>query len=239
MKIIILEDEFIFAEELKLAIEDMGHDVIGPFSYFSEAMNFIQVENITPDLGIFDITLAGAKSGVDFAKVVNEKYHFPFIFLTSKTNKDVITSIKYTGPSAIMIKPFQIDELFATIELSCYNYSIKNKTITHNQTSPKKNIFIKQKYSFINLSLDDFLYIKSDHVYIDIFTVQGTKYSIRDTLSNFVKELNADFMRVHRSYIVNINLIKKIESDYININNCHIPIGKKYKDDLFLKLNII
>ena len=238
MKIMILEDEHIFAQELKLAIEDFGHEVIGPFSYFSDAINFMQTEQVVADLGIFDITLAGTKSGLDFAKIVNSKYHFPFIFLTSNTNKNLITNIKYTEPSAIMIKPFQIDELFATIELASYNFLRKNKVNTYN-TDVKKNIFIKQKYSFVNLSLDDLLYMKSDHVYIDIYTVQKKKYSIRGTLDNFIAELNSDFLRVHRSYIVNIKLIKKIESDYINIDDHHIPIGKKYKDDLFLKLNIM
>jgi two-component system, LytTR family, response regulator LytT len=63
---------------------------------------------------------------------------------------------------------------------------------------------------------------------------------IRATLSNFIERLNSDhFFRTHKSYIVNLDYLTKVETNNVTIVSTKIPISKNYYDDLLKKLNIL
>ena len=241
MKILIVEDDVVTAQYIYIALQSFKYSPLTPVSSYQNAIDAINEHK--PDLGIFDIELAGYKTGIDLANFVNQKYTMPFIFLTSKTDKEMIDKVKVSNPHSILIKPFQPDELYATIELITYQYFEKeNPRIPNTEYASEKNkfIFIKQKEGYVKINYTDILYLKSDGVYMDIITNKSTKaYIIRGTIESYLSKLNSDFMRIHRSYIINTAHVEKVlDSTYVLINNEHLPIGRKYRNMLLHKLNI-
>lgn len=231
IKVLVVEDEMVIAKSLTKAIESFGYTPLEPEISFSGAIE--SIKNNTPDIGIFDIQLAGKKSGIDLAKVVQEKYNFPFIFLTSNSDKDTLGDAKPTEPAAFLAKPFDKNELSNAMELAIYNYSKQEvKKVETLNSLLEKAFFVKKKESFIRINYSDILYIKSDNIYLEFFLENGKTYTHRSTINSFENELNNNFLRVHRRYIINLEYLSSVTLQYVSVNNEQIPIGPKYRQGL-------
>lgn len=229
-KVLIVEDEMIIADSIATAVEQDGYEPLEPAVTYSEAIERIQEHK--PDIGIFDIQLSGKKSGIDLAKEVQANYDFPFIFLTSNTDKKTLNELKKTSPYAFLTKPFNQDELYAAIELSLYNYQKKEnqeKTANHLKDNA---IFIKTKTGLEKVNFNEILYVKSDNVYVDISLKNGKVYTTRATINDFQYKLSSCFLRIHRSYIINVDYLRSINHSSVIIEDEEIPLGNKYKENL-------
>ncbi len=236
MKIIIVEDEFLILEDLKSVLEDFGYNHIITASSFSNALTLFQEHE--PDFAIIDIGLVGKKNGIDIANVIISKYNIPFIYLTGNTDKNMLNLAKLSNPYAILLKPFQPEEIRIAIDLATHKHA-QHLLKTKQPNTQISGVYIKVDDGYKQIFFDDILYIKSSTVYIKIYTTYGKIYTIRFSISDFYMKLNQSiFMRIHRSYIVNEKYINKINQTNITVQNQYIPIGKKYKDQLFNVLNI-
>jgi len=240
VKVLVVEDEMIIAHNIYDALEYLGYEPLEPAINYTEAMVIIEKEK--PDIAILDIHLSGKKTGIDIAKKIRESFHFPFIFLTSNADTLTLNKAKEVMPSAYLIKPFSRKELFNSIEIALSNFSInekneKNKTNTNHII--KNAFFIKNKGSFIKIKFDSILYLKSDHVYVELFLKNNKNFLVRMSLINILASLNANFMRVHRSYVVNIKYITEIKTVSVKILENEIPLGKKFKKALIDRIHLI
>lgn len=236
VKVLVVEDEVIIADDICDTLEDYGYDVTEPAISFTEALESIEEEN--PDIAILDVQLSGKKTGIDLARVINEKYKFPFIFLTSNSDKFTLNEAKEVQPYAFLVKPFSKEELYTSLEIALFNFSKqKEKVIDKENLVVKDALFIKNKQCFYRLNFKDILYIQSDNVYLDVHAVDGKKYTVRATLNDYILKLDDSFERVHRSYIVNLKHLDVINHISVTIKGEVIPIAKKYRDDLLDKLN--
>ena len=235
VKVLIVEDEMIIANSLADVIESFNYVALEPEITFTGAIESIEKEK--PGIGIFDINLSGKKSGIDLAKVVQEEYDFPFIFLTSNSDKLTLDQAKLTEPSAFLVKPFNNDELYAALELALYNDSQKKQKeiITIDQVI-ENALFIKSTNGYLRVNYDDILFLKSDNVYIDIVDVNDKTHVVRATINEYSDKLNSDFLRIHRGYIINLKYLEKIDVVNVTIGHHKIPIGNKYKDNLMRKI---
>jgi DNA-binding LytR/AlgR family response regulator len=87
--------------------------------------------------------------------------------------------------------------------------------------------------------MDELLYVEALADYIMLFT-SDNKYIVHSTMKGFQSKLPVNkFVRVHRSYIVNIDKVGSIENLFVVINNKYIPIGASYKDDFMSRLNLL
>ncbi len=231
IRILIVEDEMIIADTIVDTIESYGYTALEPAITYTEAVETIKKNS--PDIGIFDIRLSGSKTGIDLAKLVNEKYHFPFIFLTSFSDKNTLDQAKQVRPSAFLIKPFNKKELNAAIEMALYNYSLQeSKPIEALNTVIKKSIFIKTGSKHFRISLCDIMYIKSDNVYIDLFMVNGDIHTLRETIGDYLNKLNSNFVKCHRSYIVNLKHVESVNKTSITIKGTEIPMSKNMREEI-------
>lgn len=123
-RILIVEDEFIIAQDLASNIETLGYQVVGIAPDYDQAIAALEQGNI--DLILLDIRLGNKKSGIDVAKVINERYHLPFIFITSNHSDEYLERIKPLHPSGFIGKPFQIKDVKAMIELCLYKNAFLN-----------------------------------------------------------------------------------------------------------------
>ncbi len=237
IKILVVEDELIIADNICDALEDLGYEALEPAINYTEAL--IRIEEEKPDIAILDIQLSGKKTGIDIAKKIRESYNFPFIFLTSNSDAYTLNQAKEVMPPAYLVKPFSKEELYTSIEIALFNFSNKIGKIDKDNLIIKDSIFIKEKGSYTKLNFDDILYLKSAHVYIEIILKKHQKIVVRTSLNDILEKLNKNFIRIHRGYIVNIQYLTQITQNSVKIFNDEIPIGKKYKEDILNKINLI
>ena len=236
MKILIIEDELLIVELLMSMLEDFGYSLL--YSAPSYSKGLLLLEEIKPDFVLIDIGLIGNKNGIDFANNFVSKYDIPFIYITGDTKKETLNLAKLSNPYAILIKPIDPDELYISIDLALYKHS-KLSIYKKQLNSAETGVYIKDGDSYIHIDYEDILYIKSQSVNVKIITNKDKIYTTRISISELYAKLNQSFFfRVHRSYIVNVKCIERIQSMSLTIKNQYIPIGKKYKDDLFHQLNI-
>ncbi len=224
LRIAVVEDEIIIADNICLTLEDLGYEVLEPAISYSEALELIQ--NRRPDLVLLDIQLSGKKDGIDLAIKLKEEFNIPFIFLTSFADPLTLERAKKANPNAYLLKPFNKEELFTSIEVAIYNDQEEKKK------SRKDVLFVKQKHLFIKLQMEDILFFKSDHVYVEIHTIDGERYVVRGSLNDYEEQLNQHFVRVHRSYIINKLQIKSFDLKHVNLMEASIPISKNYIENL-------
>ena len=179
------------------------------------------------------------KDIIDTEQKIRKEYDFPFIFLTSNSDPLTVSEAKKVMPPAYLVKPFTRDELYSSIEIALYNYSKRVGEVNEEELIIKDAFFIKEKNIFTKLKFEDILFIKSEHVYAEIQLKNGQKHVIRGNLNKIITKLNKKFVRVHRSYIVNLDYLEQIDHNSIVIIETSIPIGKKYKDELLQKINLL
>ena len=232
VKIVVVEDEIIIADHLCETLEGLGYETFEPAISFTEGKELI--DEVRPDIVILDIHLSGRKDGIDLAQYIRENHDIPFIFLTSFSDKATLERAKQVNPPAYLVKPFNKEELYTSIEIALFNYQ-KTK---QQEIIRKEFVFVKQKQLFIKIYLKDILFLKSDHVYTEIFLTNGEKYVIRESLGDYSNQLNDDFVRTHRSFIVNHLHIKRIESNQLWVEEHEIPISKQHRSDILEKLKV-
>ncbi len=233
MKILIVEDEIVIADNIARILENLGYEVLEPAINYSEALETVEEE--LPDLCILDIQLAGSKDGVDLAWKLKEDYDLPFIFLTSNADPRTVERAKKLKPPAYLVKPFNRDDLYTSIEMALYNHQSAEPTTEKpdaEQIRIKDAVFVKDKDLFHKVRFADILFVKSDHVYVELYTKDQKKFLVRSSMNDFVDGLPGSFFRTHRSYAVNLDHLDAINSLNVHIGEQRIPIGKTYREEL-------
>jgi DNA-binding LytR/AlgR family response regulator len=130
LKIIIFEDEFLLANDLKRQIQQFNYEVISIFRKAEDGLKFL--ENIhnpeeLPDIVLMDISLAGKMSGIEAAQIMVQKYNFALVFLTGMSQLDIFEEAFKTKPHAFLIKPFDIQQALVSIRLAVYQKGLENR----------------------------------------------------------------------------------------------------------------
>lgn len=122
-RILIVEDELIVAENLRLILTGMGYDVPEPAGCSGEAIR--SVAETQPDLVLMDIVLEGSPmDGVETAKKICQYREIPVIFVTAYADDRTLSRVKHTQPYAYILKPFNERELSFAIELALHRYHL-------------------------------------------------------------------------------------------------------------------
>lgn len=118
LKILIVEDQFVEANHLRLMLKKAGHSVIGMARSVADARYYIAQEK--PELVLLDIFLSGKQTGIDLAEILKEE-DIPFIYLSANSNEEVLSKAKLTHPYGFLVKPFREKDLLITIEIAEYH----------------------------------------------------------------------------------------------------------------------
>ena len=234
IRILIVEDEPIIAADMSLILQDLGYDVVGVKYDVPETIEFLELNDV--DLLLLDINLDEGQDGIDLAQIVNERFHIPFIYLTSHSDSKTIARAKETNPLAYLVKPIDEKDLITTIEIAFHNYN----TNPYNSQDKIKNdnIFIKTGGAFQKLNIQDICYAEANDNYTFIHT-RDKKYLLSCTLKVVEAKLTErDFIRVHRSFLINLSGIERVEEGFVYIHEKAIPVSRKHKKELMERLSI-
>ncbi len=119
-KILIIEDELITAESIKVSLVRSGYAVMGIASTGDDAFKLIR-ENI-PDLSLVDIRLKGGQDGVEVARRMTAEFDIPVIYLTAYSDEDVVARARDTLSYGYLLKPFEDRELASNIEIALHKH---------------------------------------------------------------------------------------------------------------------
>ncbi len=238
IRIGIVEDELIIAEKLKHLLTEIGYLVFEPAINYSEALELLKSGK--PDLMVVDINLREKNDGIDLAKVINDKYQIPFIFLTANGDRLTVERAKKVYPHAFLLKPFTKEELYAAIEIAFSNYKVSSGSIeSKTESISKEYIFIRENHRFIKLNFSEIIYVESQENYVIIHTSGKKNFIIRSTFSDFIKQLPEQlFLQTHRSFVVHLNYISKLEPTEIFAEDYIIPLSNTFRAKLYKVLGI-
>ena len=246
-RILVVEDEFALAEDIKLRLNKMGYEVLGPVSTYEKAITVL--ESINVDLAILDIRIKGDKDGIEIGKTINERFDLPFIFLTSYSMKSIVEKAQKVNPSAYMLKPFNDRQINIAIELALINFSQKRiakgpetkiESNEENEVIPiKDSLFLKKEDRFDRVSFPDILWLEAESNYTVIFTDKG-KYIYSVVLKKMEEKLPRQlFMRVHRSFVINLSSVTGFMGNTLRIGEKSIPVSRQYQKSVFSHFNVI
>lgn len=226
MNCIIVDDDKLSRKILEGYIKKTaGINLLGSFSNAPDAIRYLKkksdIEVIFLDIEMPEMT------GIDFLNSVIDP---PQIIITSSKGKYALDAFDF-DVADFLLKPFTYNRFTKAIE------KVMNRIQRHslNLGSKKSEIFIKKNSTLVKLRYEEILYIEALENYVVINTYTE-KFTVHSTMKALVTKLPPSFIRVHRSYIINLNAINEIDDNIIlirtNEGDITIPIGKAYRENL-------
>lgn len=214
IKILIIEDEVLISELIKNYLISFGFSEV--YLAHTKKQSVQMIDHVNPDLILLDLHLQQPKDGLDIAKMIDERGGPPYIFITANADMLIIQEAIHTKATSYITKPLKKTDLFAAIQIAL---KLKAKPET-------SFLVIKENNSNLKLAFDKILYIEGNSNYINIFTTTQ-KVITRQSLEWAELELPENlFMRIHRSYIVNLRAVQRTNSKSVFIRDIEIPISR-------------
>ncbi len=131
IKVLIVEDERLIAENSAIILNKLGYDVGKICSTTETAL--VEIHDNRPDIVLVDILLHGEQDGIDFADKLRNEHDIPFVFVTATSDKSILERAKVTSPYGYIIKPFNEKDLHSNIEMALYKFDTETKIEHLNQ----------------------------------------------------------------------------------------------------------
>jgi len=231
MNCIIVDDNKMARMAMKKLVEQVRDlRVVAECEDAMEAYNFLSKQSA--DLLLLDIEMPGM-TGIELTKNLGKKGPF-IVFTTAKTNYAIdafeLNVVDY------LVKPVEparfirsIDRVKEAIESNKEQVEVKDKEF----------VFVRDSGVLKRINADDILYLEAMGDYVKVYTSQKF-HIVHATLKSIEEKLpSSKFMRVHRSYIIQLNKIDFIEEGVISISDTAIPVADAYRTSLNNRLNLL
>lgn len=225
---IIVEDLPVAADFLARFCEQCGQlDVQGLFPDVASALAFLDQQPV--DLIFLDVEMPGATG----FELMDRLTFSPKIILTTSKTEYAYDAFQYYVDDFLK-KPFTYKRFLEALEKIS-----PAEPAAATAASYKDHLFIKVDQKLVKLMNDDILFIESMGDYVR-FVTAAKKYTTLNTLKNLEERLNPElFVKVHRSYMVNLTKIDDLQGNIIYIQGQEVPIGKAHRDEVLQRLNIL
>lgn len=213
--ILIVEDDILIAEHLRAILLKEGFNNCLIAHSFDDAVMATGSSEI--QLVLLDINLGQVKNGFDLSAVFNQK-SIPFIYISAQSDPMAQERIVESKPAGFILKPFKPVQVSTAVKLY-----FKQFEATTLRLEDGKNKYI--------LDFRRILYIQSNRNYAEI-NYDEQRLVVRKTLTEIERLLPKDqFLRSHRSFIVNKNRVKSISQKELVVSDKCIPISQKYRSN--------
>ena len=237
IQILIVEDEMIIAANISLQLSNLGYQITGIIPRGEEVIPHID-QNL-PDIILMDINLKGNLDGIDIVLLIQKKYKIPIIYLTANADDATFKKAKQTNPYAFISKPFKKIDLQHAIELTINRLEEEQELQKISNEIPfvlSDCIFIRNNDKMIKICISNLLYIEAERNYCKLYC-KDKEHMLVSTLKDLDEKLPSNmFLRIHRSFIVNISHIDEIATSHVVIARKAIPITAELKKELLLHL---
>lgn len=241
-KILIVEDEPLYASNLEMLVEELGYDCAGIADNATDALTL--VADRSPDLILMDINIIGKTNGISLAEQINSKETTPIIFITSLRDDETYGRAKAIRPYAFVSKPFNQTDLQRTIELAVSRLSDieREKEKPWSQDILFKNcFFIKVRQQLVKVPFEEILFIEVEKHYCSV-TTSNKKFVVRMSLSDLLKKLpDGKFLQTHRSCLVNASKIDAFDlaDSVVHVAGHSIALSRGYKNKVLEQLSYL
>lgn len=159
-RVLVVEDEKIIAKDIESTLKRIGHESAGSVARGEDAI--IAAEKEKPDMILMDITLKGEMDGIEAAKIINDRFNIPIVYITAHQDEDTIEKTKGTNPYGYITKPLDDRDLSTAINSAMYRRDVElklkdaeEKYFRLSENAPDM-IFSQdlrsRKYNYVNMS---------------------------------------------------------------------------------------
>jgi DNA-binding LytR/AlgR family response regulator len=233
VKILVVEDEMIIGAKISMQLTNLGYEVTGILPRGEDAL--VHVQENKPDIVLLDINLKGEINGIETAIQLQRLGNIPIIYLTANSDEATFNQAKATRPYAFISKPYKQLDLQRAIELTISRIAedVNGLIVTDAAEDPtfvlNDRIFVRHKEKMV----------KADRNYSHLFTKEKD-YVLAVTLKAIEEKLPAKlFLRIHRSYIINITHIDEVTEGNVRIAEHSIPMGAGMREILLKGLRTL
>lgn len=237
IRVLIVEDQIIVSEEIKEILIAKGYKVIGQCTSAEEALNLLSSE--VCDVAILDINIEGDRDGIELANEILKSHRTAIIFLTAYADEQFLKRAKQVKPAAYIVKPFEETNLHMAVEVAFNNLIESGVSLKEGSFQIKDFIFIKDQSRYRKIKLDDIQYAEADGSYTKVLT-DKTSITLAINLKTFESQLSShEFMRIHRSYVINLKKIDEYEGNRVFIKQESIPISSSFKEGFMRRFRFL
>lgn len=241
MKCVIIDDEPLAIDVIESYIKQIGGlEIVAKFTNPLDAITLLNKHKI--DLVFLDIEMPNL-TGIDLVKTIN---NIPQFIFTTAYPEYALEGFNLNATD-YLVKPIPFHRFLTAISKAKEKYEFEQNSLSN--VSPAgimlakafdDFIFVKSEYEKIKINIDSIKYIQGLKDYIKIYSTTSNKAVL--TLSSFKDIMDklppSQFIRIHRSYIVNVGFIDALQKTKIIIDKIRIPIGETYKDDVLKRLGV-
>ena len=230
LRTIIVEDEEMAMTHIqRLCSKSDDVEVVESFRTGFDAMKFLKTDSEI-DLILLDVEMPDF-SGLDLLKILKDP---PQIIFTTGNNEYAVDAFELQATD-FLVKPIQMPRFLQGIARA--KQLVETRISTSNDL---EQIFIRVDGRYIKLDLNDILYVETLGDYVTFVLENGEKFIVHSTLKNIDEKLkNEKFIKVHRSYIINVTKVVDIEEYNLVISDKVIPISRTLKPILMKKIQTI
>lgn len=236
IKCIAIDDEPLALKQLESYIGKIGDlHLIGSFQSGFEAIEFLQSEDV--DLMFVDINMPDL-SGMEMVKSLS---HPPKIIFTTAYREYAAEGF-LVDAADYLIKPISFSSFNKSVEKVKHRY-FSTESTTLDINSLEEFLFVKTTQRIVRININDITYIEGMRDYVRIHMDNEESLMTLITMKTMINQLpSSSFMKVHRSFIVNLNKVNTIERNRIIFGkNTYVPISDAYKEDFrrFIEINFL
>ncbi len=243
-RILIVEDDINISENIEEILQLLGYVNIDIANSANQAIKV--VKKYRPDMVFMDIKLKGDKDGIELGEIIQQMVDAPIVYVTSYSDPDIIERAKRTHPAGFIVKPFNSNDIHAMVEIVLYNQRTRPAFTDGGTKVPESPylvvdaVYIKADNSFERVDYRDIYYVEANGNMVTIFT-KGRNFTIRKSMKDMEDKLPSNlFLRVQKSYIVQLDQIENFNTKEINLKTGDVvQVGRQYYNSFLAKLNTI
>jgi len=215
---IIIEDEPLAMMRMKQYAQNLPFlNILGAFDNALEAIVFMQTEKV--DLIFLDIQMDGL-SGIQLLESIKQR---PEVIITTAFDQYAVKGFELEVAD-YLVKPFPFERFLQAV------IRVQNKLKGNRTGIQQPYIFVRSGYQYINIFLEDLLFIEGVRDYRKIICRDNRKIMTSETFTLLESKLpDNQFCRVHKSFLISLNKIESVEKDRIKIENHLIPVSEMYR----------
>lgn len=229
-----VDDEPLALKQLATYIKNISFlELVGECQNAIEAKR--EIERQTVDAIFIDINMPDM-SGLDFVRSLEVK---PLVVFTTAYSDYAIEGYKVEAID-YLLKPFSQEELMAAAKSLRRQYVLLQRAKTNVSLADNDTLFLKNEYKIIRINISDIRYVEGMGEYLKIHFISDRKpLMILSSMKKMERHLaNNSFMRIHRSWIINLIDISEVNKSRILMNDgVYVPIGDMYREEFTRYIN--